>query len=121
MLLMTMSLAAQKGKTEPKASFVQEVHDFGKIAESSESVSFDFVVRNVGNAPLIIQKVLTSCGCTTPSYTNTPILPNKDGVITVTYSTIGRIGAFNKKITVFTNTPDEVYTLTIKGEVLKNK
>lgn len=119
MLSMTVSLMAQKNEKAPKATILKDVHDFGKIAEDSESASFDFVIRNVGNAPLIIQRVSTTCGCTTPNYTNQPILPGKDGIITVTYSTVGRPGAFNKKITVFTNVPDEVYTLTIKGEVIR--
>lgn len=121
MLIMTVTLEAQKEQAVPKATILKEVHDFGKVAESSESISYDFVIRNVGNAPLLIQSVQTTCGCTTPNYTKNPILPGKDGIITITYSTIGRPGAFIKKITVFTNVPDQVYTLTIKGEVLKKK
>lgn len=112
-------IMAQDGKKAPKGVFKTSVHDFGKIAESSESASFDFVVKNEGDAPLIIQRVQTTCGCTTPNYTTEPILPGKEGVIKVTYSTVGRPGAFSKKITVFSNVPDEVYTLTIKGEVIR--
>lgn len=112
-------IMAQDGKKAPKGVFKTSVHDFGKIAESSESASYDFVVKNEGDAPLIIQRVQTTCGCTTPNYTTEPILPGKEGVIKVTYSTVGRPGAFSKKITVFSNVPDEVYTLLIKGEVVR--
>lgn len=110
---------AQNGKKAPKGVFKTQVHDFGRVAESSENVTCEFVVKNEGDAPLIIQRVQTTCGCTTPNYTTEPILPGKEGVIKVTYSTTGRPGAFSKKVTVFSNVPDEVYTLTVKGEVIR--
>lgn len=118
-VLFTGYAVAQDGKKAPNGVFNTEVHDFGKVAESSENVSYEFVVKNEGDAPLLIQRVHTTCGCTTPNYTSEPILPGKSGVIKVTYSTTGRVGAFSKKVTVFTNVPDKVYTLTVKGEVIR--
>lgn len=76
--------------------------------ESAGTVSTEFTF-NTGKAPLIIQRVRASCGCTTPEYTNEPILPRKTGTIKVTYSTTGRPGVFNKDVTIFTNVPDTVY------------
>ena len=108
-------------KNTPKAEFTKEIHDFGKIEESAGTVSTEFTFKNTGKAPLIIQRVQASCGCTTPEYTNEPILPGKTGTIKVTYSTTGRPGVFNKDVTIFTNVPDTVYKVKIKGEVIRKK
>ncbi|NDW09393.1 DUF1573 domain-containing protein [Dysgonomonas sp. 520] len=115
-LFLSVSYVSAQGKAEAK--FQKTTHDFGKIAESIGTATCEFIFTNTGNAPLIINRVATTCGCTTPSYTKEPILPGKDGKIVVSYSTKGRIGSFNKGATVFTNVPDSVYTLIIKGEVL---
>lgn len=111
-------LMAQDGGT---AKFTSLSYDFGKVAEEVGSVTSEFQFTNTGKKPLIIQDIRTSCGCTTPSYTKDPVLPGKKGTIKVTYSTTGRIGSFDKRITVFTNEIDVVYTLTISGEVLPRK
>lgn len=114
-------LASQEAKKAPKATFTSLEHDFGKIAESLGSVSCEFTFKNTGNAPLIIQRVQPTCGCTTPDYSKEPILPGKEGKIKVTYSTTNRPGYFDKKVTVFTNVPDEIYTLVLTGEVVTKK
>lgn len=119
LILSTGFIVAQDGKKAPKAVFAKEVHDFGKISEDAGTVSCEFSFKNEGTAPLIIQRVQTTCGCTTPSYTKEPILPGKTGNLKVTYSTVGRPGTFNKEVTIFTNVPDAIYKVNIKGEVLR--
>ncbi len=125
MILSIGLISAQQTATAPAATgdakFKELAHDFGKVAEEVGSISTEFEFKNTGKKPIIIQDVRTSCGCTTPSYTKDPVLPGKKGTVKVSYSTTGRIGAFDKKITIFTNEPDNVYTLTIKGEVLPRK
>lgn len=106
-------------KNGPKAEFESIEHNFGKVKESVGSVTCDFKFKNTGTEPIIIQRVQTTCGCTTPDYTKEPVLPGKEGVIKVTFTTTGRIGSFYKGITIFTNVPDEVYTVKIKGEVIQ--
>lgn len=115
------SLSAQQGKRNPNAQFDKNVHDFGKINESQKTATTTFKFKNTGDAPLIIQRAHASCGCTTPDYTKEPVLPGKEGTVTVTYSTVGRPGIFDKSITIFSNVPDSVYILKIKGEVLRGK
>lgn len=116
-----LAQATGVNKNAPKAEFVKEVHDFGKVEESAGTVTTEFKFKNTGKAPLIIQRVQASCGCTTPEYTNEPILPGKTGTIKVTYSTVGRPGVFNKDVTIFTNVPDAIYKVHIKGEVVRKK
>lgn len=102
---------------KPSIAFKKNMHDFGTIKEELGAVTTEFLFSNTGKTPVIIQRVSTSCGCTTPSYTREPILPGKDGKVIVKYSTVGRPYPFNKNVTVYTNVPDTVYVLTIKGKV----
>ncbi|MGL4331613.1 MAG: DUF1573 domain-containing protein [Bacteroidales bacterium] len=92
-------------------------HDFGTFSESKKTVSTTFTFKNTGKAPLVINRVVASCGCTTPEWSKEPIAPGKSGFVKATYNAVGRPGTFNKTITVFTNTPEGNVSLNIKGIV----
>lgn len=109
--------AQQKG---PHISFEKKMHDFGKIQEKNGSVTIKYIFSNTGTEPVIIQKVRSSCGCTTPDWTKTPINPGKKGFIAATFSPEGRIGAFSKTVTVTTNAELQPIVLRLKGEVSKD-
>ena len=96
--------------------FQKETHDFGTL-EEGVTATYDFVFKNRGKSPLVLQSVEPSCGCTTPAYTKEPILPGKVGKITVSYNSQGRPNAFHKSITVRTNSDEPVKVLYIKGFV----
>mgnify|MGYP004443092081 FL=1 len=98
-----------------KAEFKTRLHDFGVIKENGGPVSTTFEFTNVGDKPLIIVEVTASCGCTRPEYTTKPIKPGKKGKIKVTYSPLGRPGAFRKTVKVKTNGQDPRTTLIIEG------
>ena len=108
-------------QSKPEAKFIKKEHNFGTIKEEIGTVTTQFEFTNTGKSPLIIQRVIPSCGCTTPTYTREPILPGKKGKIDVKYSTIARPGTIHKSVTVYTNVPDTVYVLSIKGNVTPRK
>ena len=93
-------------------------YNFGNIPELAGRVTTVFEFVNTGNAPLILSNVRTSCGCATPTWTNTPIEPGQKGTISVSYNPNGRPGRFQKTITVTTNATEPVEKLYIKGEVI---
>ncbi|MCC8134306.1 MAG: DUF1573 domain-containing protein [Tannerellaceae bacterium] len=114
MFLTIGSLAAQ----DNAVIFVKEsTHDFGEIMESNGPVSHTFVVENTGDMPLVITRVVASCGCTTPEWTKEPIAPGKSGNIAVTFDPKGRPGPFSKTISVYSNGKSGSYILTIRGDV----
>ena len=78
----------------------------------------EFKFKNTGNQPVIIANVQASCGCTTPDWTKTPVLPGKMGVIKAMYNSAGRPGVFNKTVTVTSNATEPSKVLSIKGSVL---
>lgn len=122
MLLFSMLLCgAVVAQNKANMRFVKTTYDFGRIQEQIGEVATIFEFTNTGKTPLIINRVQASCGCTTPSYSKEPVLPGKKGQITAKYSTTGRLGTFNKTISVYTNVPDTIYVLTIKGNVIPKK
>ena len=102
-------------------SFEEKSHDFGKVNEEDGKITYVFDFINKGNAPLVVNRVQASCGCTTPTWTKEPIEPGKKGSVTVTYNPLGRPGPFTKPITVFSNASDEQLNLTIRGEVIQKQ
>lgn len=113
--LTVCSVYGQMAVTSLKMSETQ--HDFGAFKEEAGRQTYDFTVSNTGNQPLVIQNIVASCGCTTPEWTKGPIPPGGKGKITAIYDPKDRPGAFNKTLSVYTNTQPQVTVLTIKGEV----
>ncbi|MGB3180092.1 MAG: DUF1573 domain-containing protein [Cyclobacteriaceae bacterium] len=103
---------------QPQATFVEDLHNFGKIQEGSVA-TYEFRFTNTGDQPLVINNVRASCGCTTPFYTKEPVMPGREGVITASYNSKNRPGAFHKSITVNSNAATPSYVLYIKGEAVK--
>ena len=102
----------------PKIKFVEIAHDFGNIKEGTQA-SYEFKFTNTGNAPLVLESVQASCGCTTPEWSKESIAPGKSGKVIATFNSSGRPGTFTKTITVKYNGAAESNTeyLTIKGFV----
>ncbi|MBN2347638.1 MAG: DUF1573 domain-containing protein [Bacteroidales bacterium] len=99
-------------------TFNSIIHDFGNIKEENGKVNYTFEFTNTGKIPLIISNVKTSCGCTTPEWTSSPVIPGLKGSIDVEFNPYKRPGIFNKTISVYSNATIPVITLTIKGNVI---
>ncbi|MFM1878743.1 MAG: hypothetical protein RLZZ241_1609 [Bacteroidota bacterium] len=99
-----------------KIEFKSDTVDYGEIAKGSDGVRV-FEFTNTGNAPLIISKVSSSCGCTIPKMPEDPIAPGESGEIQVKYDT-NRVGPIRKAVTVLSNADTPTVILKIKGEVL---
>lgn len=118
-IFMAILLATGIASAQQKAviSAEQTSYDFGTIKEADGKVSHTFQIKNDGNMPLVITRVIASCGCTTPEWTKEPIAPGKTGDIKVTYDPSGRPGPFTKTISVYSNVKTGSFILTIRGEV----
>ena len=84
-LFMTILLATGLASAQKKAVIsAEEVsYNFGAIKESDGKVSHTFVVSNTGDMPLVITRVIASCGCTTPEWPKEPVAPGKNAEIKV--------------------------------------
>jgi hypothetical protein len=115
-LLFTFPLPGRQSK--PTIIFTEKDHDFGTFRESDGIITHDFEFTNTGKVPLIIDDVKASCGCTTPQWTNEPLLPGKTGNIRVSFDPKQRPGSFSKNIQVISNADIPSVTLTIHGVVI---
>lgn len=110
--LLSLSVNAQEFK------FETETIDYGKIAYGSEGKrTFEFT--NIGDAPLIIKDIKSTCGCTVPKKPEKPIMPGEKGQIEVSYDT-KRPGGFSKAITIMSNAKKKRRMLKIKGFITKD-
>jgi hypothetical protein len=89
---------------QSKIKFKELTHSFGKIKQGAV-LTYEFVFTNEGDAPLLIQKVLASCGCTAALVSDEKVAPGKQGVIEVKLDSQGYGGQISKVIYVDSNDP----------------
>jgi hypothetical protein len=116
LILFYVTINAQE--SSPVINLFKSIHDFGVIKEENGKVTVDFELSNEGNAPLVISRVQSSCGCTASLWTKEPIPPKGKGKITATYDPANRPGVFAQNITVFSNASTIGTVLTIRGTVI---
>jgi len=92
-------------------------YNFGNISEADGPASHAFIIKNTGDAPLVITRVTASCGCAQPEWNKEPIAPGKTGELKVTFNPKGRPGPFHKTVSIYSNGKKGSYTLAIKGNV----
>ena len=71
-----------KDEPQPKISVSEDFYNFGSVGPT-DVVTYDFVIANMGEAPLTINRAYTTCGCTTADFTATVIPPGKVSVVTM--------------------------------------
>ncbi len=104
----------QQASKFPKIEFEEKEHDFGEIIKGTK-VETVFKYKNVGNAPLVITNIKTTCGCTVPeNWSREPLAPGKTGEFTVTFNGSGANNV-SKTITVSTNTEKGKEDIKIKA------
>ena len=100
-----------------EAIFFKEAEfNFGRIPQG-KPVTHVFEVVNKSSAPLALENVQASCGCTTPEWSKEIIPAGGSTKITVGYNAAAE-GAFEKTISVFYQN-GKMKTFTIKGLVWK--
>jgi len=112
-----IALTTQAQSKPAEFKFEKETHNFGKIP-SNKPATVEFKFTNIGDTPLIITNVETTCGCTVPEYTKTPIQKGDTGIIKVTYNPTGTALPFSKSISVTSNAKTPTKVLYIKGETV---
>jgi len=97
-----LASAALAQAPKPRAVFKETSHDFGKVKQG-DVVSYEFVFKNEGAAPLIVEKVETTCGCTAALVSEKKVGPGKEGKIKTTFDTRGYSGRLSRYIYLVSN------------------
>ncbi len=106
-MLLSLLLGALCGcsaKPAPKISFDVERFDFGNVEEGVE-LKHIFKITNEGNAPLQINDVYSSCGCTTPKLTKSDLQPGESTDLNVIADTSMKQDQVTKEVSVSSNDP----------------
>lgn len=111
-LLFSLGISAQEFQ------FEKETINYGKIKKNANGIR-TFVFTNIGNQPIIIKNIQSSCGCTVPEKPEKPIMPGEKSKIKVSYDT-KKTGGFSKVITIFSNAKNPRKQLRVKGYVTKD-
>ncbi len=92
-------------------------HDFGVINSRGGDVECTFTIQNIGDEPLVIERVVTSCSCTKAHISRKPLAPGESRDMRVVYEVRKMpIGLFSKSILIFSTSCDEdMMRFTING------
>lgn len=110
--LLALSASAQKITTQ------HEVVDCGQVVFRHPTTA-EFQMKNEGSKPLVIQKVLKSCGCTSVDYPKGSIAPGESFVVKAIYDA-KQMGTFNKQVGIYSNASDKPFMLLMRGKVVDN-
>lgn len=105
---------AGKGITQTKVHIDVSFLRLGNF-DWQEEQKATFILKNIGDNPLVIQDVATSCGCTTVAYSKEPALPGKEIDLEVVYKA-EHPEHFDKTITVYCNAETSPLVLKISGD-----
>lgn len=94
-----------------------EVIDCGNVAYENP-VTVKFELKNSGHNALQINKVRTSCGCTSVDYPKNSIPAGDSFTLSATYDA-QQMGHFLKDIGIYSNASDKPFFLSIRGVVVE--
>ena len=89
----------------PFAQFDYLIRDLGTVPAVGDPVAFSYTVRNVGNADLIIKRIIPDCTCIESKKPAAPIKPGEVGIIELAYHVQPHRGPFFHTVIVETNDP----------------
>ena len=118
--LISNPLTAEKNAEEVVVPIIEldtDIYDFGEITQG-ESVSTEFILKNIGEAALLIRSAKGSCGCTVPEWPREVVAVGESADIKVTFNSAGKKGKQNKTVTLVTNAIPSTKVLKITGNIL---
>lgn len=117
---MAALLPAGAGAESP-AAWSAKTFDLGTFHEEKGRRHGEVVFVNRSAAPLMIDRVKASCGCTEVKYGSDPVNPGDSATISFSYNPIGRPGRFDKTLRVYMVGHDEPDVIHITGNVVPSQ
>lgn len=102
----------------PVLNLPETVYNFGTVFQG-ETVHHTFAFSNGGDAPLTIDKVNSSCGCTAALASARTLAPKAAGELKTSFDSTRFRGEVSKIVYLYTNDPVRpMVQMEIKGKVL---
>ena len=112
-LLAIIGVCFITGNLHAELRWDKPVQEFHRTPQD-KFVEAKFTFKNTGSTPVTIEKVRTSCGCTTADLPKKTYAPGEQGELAVKFSFGGRVGAQRKLVRVFsTDRGDEPTVLDL--------
>jgi hypothetical protein len=95
--------------SEPPDIDVAVDYDLGTVVKGDLAIA-DLPVRNLGDRPLNVLGVSTSCGCTKATLSPTTIPPQAEGNLHIVYDSDAHeedLGAIERRVYISSDDPDE--------------
>ncbi len=117
--------SANSSGPHPAAQIAETTYNFGRVNLGGTG-SHAFVIRNAGNAPLLITKGTTSCTCTVSDFegegegkNSRTVPPGEDVIVRIEWTGKGDGGPFRQSATILTNDPSQPeIAFSIEGTVI---
>lgn len=108
-------------KIGPQVEVVNgEIHDFGQMDRNAKQ-SFAFIVRNVGDAPLTLEKGETTCKCTVSALKGNQLAPGEETEVLLEWTAKTDGLEFSQSAELLTNDPARPKVrLLVKGKVIQS-
>lgn len=116
--IFTLIAMALYASADADIKWLKVNHNFGAFNENDGPVTCSYRYVNSGDKPLVIVSARATCGCTSPKYSDKKLAPGDTAEISVTFNPKGRLGRFEKKVYVETNTRDSRSILTLGGVII---
>jgi len=94
----------QGAERVPQLKLPQTEFDLGTV-RATESANCTILVRNIGDAPLVLSKVKGSCSCTVAKLENPEIPPGGETELSITFTAGRRAYKAKKTVSFATNDP----------------
>lgn len=119
---MMMALAESYAEQPQGAliEFSQKVIELGELSQDDDVQIVRLSYKNVGDIPLVVTEVRTSCSCTEVNYKRGKVLPGESGVLTVTMDpSKAPEGSFYRVLQVISTSVSGIERITLKAEISK--
>ena len=118
-LFWTLFVSFGQNVNNERFMFLKNKHDFGDIVQG-EKREVAFIYKNDSKYPVIIENVITQCGCTATEWGKEHVLPNVEGEVKITFDSKGKVGYQRKVITVKTS-DGESHRLVITANIMEEE
>jgi hypothetical protein len=116
-LLVMACLFGGSAWAAPRLTVEQPIYDFGEVLQG-QTVRHTFNFSNAGDAPLQIDKVASSCGCTAVLLSAKTLAPGQRGDVQADFDSTRFRGEVTKTVTLYSNDPTQpAVQLHVKGKV----
>lgn len=134
LMLLPLWASAQQPHSERRARKQAEVagcaeleltqfeYDFGVVDRRGGDLSYHLTLRNVGTAPLVLTRVITSCSCLKSNFSKRPIPAGAEAQIELIYQPLkAEPGTFNKVVQILSNSASGRALFSIRGTSIDHK